>query len=425
MGKIWALAGKDLRLLLRDKGGFFFVFFFPLLIAIFFGIIFSGGGGERSALPIAVVDEDHTDPSRAFVKKLSAVKEIAVLDTDRVAATALVQKGKRIAAVILKPGFGQASGHMFWGEGAQIEIGADPARQAETSMLQGILIRYYMEGLQANFTDPRKMQGNLRESISAIQSAPDSQKQYFAPLAQSLQLMDKFFAQPQQTDSAGKGEFSGWEPLKVTVSEITIQHEGPKNAFEVTFPQAIIWALVGCSATFGVSLISERTRGTLLRLRISALSRADILAGKALACFLTTTSVMTLLYLIAALVFGVHAHSLLLLIMAGVSAGLCFVGVMMLLSVLGKTEASASGIGWAVMLVMTMIGGGMLPLFLMPTWMRTLSNLSPIKWSILALEGAIWRGFDLNAMLPPCGILLGIGIVCFLVGTKVFQWNAE
>ena len=34
MGGIIALAGKDLRLLLRDKAGFFFVFFMPMSLNI-------------------------------------------------------------------------------------------------------------------------------------------------------------------------------------------------------------------------------------------------------------------------------------------------------------------------------------------------------------------------------------------------------
>jgi ABC-2 type transport system permease protein len=39
------------------------------------------------------------------------------------------------------------------------------------------------------------------------------------------------------------------------------------------------------------------------------------------------------------------------------------------------------------------------------------SHFIPVKWGILALEGAIWRGFDLADMLPPCGILLSIGVL--------------
>ena len=97
----------------------------------------------------------------------------------------------------------------------------------------------------------------------------------------------------------------------------------------------------------------------------------------------------------------------------------------MLLSVLGKTEQSAGGIGWAVLLVMAMLGGGMIPLFIMPGWMQTLSHVSPVKWSILAMEGAIWRGFSFGEMMLPCGILLGVGLACFAIGVRAFSWTQE
>jgi ABC-2 type transport system permease protein len=99
----------------------------------------------------------------------------------------------------------------------------------------------------------------------------------------------------------------------------------------------------------------------------------------------------------------------------------CFVGIMMLFSVLGRTEAAASGISWAILTTLAMIGGGMIPLFVMPGWMRTLSNVSPVKWAILATEGAIWRGFGLAEMLPPVAVLAGVGAACFLLGAAIFR----
>ena len=107
------------------------------------------------------------------------------------------------------------------------------------------------------------------------------------------------------------------------------------------------------------------------------------------------------------------------------SSAVGFVGIMMLLAVSGKTEQAVGGIGWAVLIVMSMLGGGMIPLFFMPSWMRTIGTFSPVKWSVLAMEGAVWRGFSLVEMLKPCGILVGVGVVCFAVGVRVFDWTTR
>jgi ABC-2 type transport system permease protein len=68
-----------------------------------------------------------------------------------------------------------------------------------------------------------------------------------------------------------------------------------------------------------------------------------------------------------------------------------------------------------------MTGGGMIPLIAMPPWMQAVSNFSPVKWGILSFEGAIWRGFSLAEMVPALGILLGIGVVAAVAGTRVWQ----
>jgi ABC-2 type transport system permease protein len=90
---------------------------------------------------------------------------------------------------------------------------------------------------------------------------------------------------------------------------------------------------------------------------------------------------------------------------------------MTLMSVLGKTEEAVSGAAWGSNMVMAMFGGAMIPLAFMPRFMAALGQASPVKWSILALEGAIWRGFTPGEMLIPCAVLLAVGAVCLAIGS--------
>jgi len=57
----------------------------------------------------------------------------------------------------------------------------------------------------------------------------------------------------------------------------------------------------------------------------------------------------------------------------------------------------------------------------MPPWMDRASNISPVKWAIRALEGGIWRDFSIGEMALPCTILLGMGLLCGLIGVAVHQ----
>jgi ABC-2 type transport system permease protein len=230
---------------------------------------------------------------------------------------------------------------------------------------------------------------------------------------------------PEDGAAGSESAPRAWQPVEITRRQVTAARAGEvkiENSYTISVPQAIVWGVMGAAAAFGISLVTERSRGTLLRLRAAPISRTHVLAGKALACFITITCVVGLLLLVAIAAFGVRPGwaALPLLLMAILSIGIAFVGIMMLLSVLGRTEAAASGIGWAVLIVMAMLGGGMIPLLFLKGWMRTMSHFSPVKWAIYSLEGALWRGFGFEQMLLPCAILVGVGVATFTVGAGVF-----
>ena len=110
-----------------------------------------------------------------------------------------------------------------------------------------------------------------------------------------------------------------------------------------------------------------------------------------------------------------------LLVLAAFCVSICFVGIMMVMSVLGKTEQSVSGAGWAINMIMAMLGGAMIPVMFMPAVVQQFSVISPIKWGILAIEGAIWREFTLTEMVLPCAILIGVGVAGLIVGTLILR----
>ena len=198
----------------------------------------------------------------------------------------------------------------------------------------------------------------------------------------------------------------------------------PRSAFEITFPCSMLWAVLSCMMTFTMSMVIEQKQGTLLRLRVAPMNKMHILGGKGLACFLACAGSAGLLLFVGVAFMGVRVSSWAYLLAAVVALCVCFSGLMMLLSVLGGAEQAVSGSGSAIMITMGMLGGAMIPLLFMPDWMLTVSHFIPVKWGILALEGAIWRGFTLAEMLLPCSILVAVGVVSFALGVRVLARRA-
>ncbi|HPB30096.1 MAG TPA: ABC transporter permease, partial [Candidatus Sumerlaeota bacterium] len=430
MRQIYALAVKDFRLMWHDPAAVFFAVFFPVLLAVFFGAIYSGFGSPRDrGISVALVDEDNTEGSRKFVSTLKDAPELGInteykaddesmkpIDITR--ARDLVRRGKVTAFIALKPGFGAARMQMFSGSPPEIETGIDPSRKASAAMLEGILTRLLFKDMQEAFQNPKKMREQIISDKANLKNVTEEELGFNpAILDKFLNDLDQFMTVLPENSEGGKG----WQPVKISKTEVKYEWDGPASSHHVTFPQAVIWAMLACAATFGTSLITERTRGTLTRLCAAPMGRAHILAGKSLACFSVTFGLALLLLMMARIVYGVRPVSWSLLLLALFCSSLCYVGLMMGFSVLGKTERSASGWGWAILLTLSMIGGGSIPVFFMPQWLSTVSNISPVKWSILAIEGALWRGFTLQEMAMPCGILLGVGCVFFVLGVWAFN----
>jgi ABC-2 type transport system permease protein len=413
MRQIIALAKKDLRLMPRNKGGMFFTFAWPIVLMVLFGFAFGGRGpGDGAAkIRLAVVDEDQSPAAAEFLKKLEASFELTPMT--RAEAETAVRVGQRSGYLVVVNGFGAAAGRMFYGSSKEIILGVDPARSAEAGMIEGLLMKYAATDMQRMFSDPA---ATARMADKALADLPDpALAPQVAPVQRFLGELKTFSSATAQGPAAASGD--EWQPLKITSKAVARERRGPDNAFDITFPQGIVWGLIGCVMTFGVSLVTERTHGTLVRLRMAPLTRAQILGGKALACFVTIMIVEVVL-LTVAFGFGVRPSSMGILALGGVSAAVCFVGFMMLVASLGKTEQTASGAGWAILMPMSMLGGAMVPQFVMPQWMQAAGAISPIRWVVLAIEGGLWRQFTLNEMVMPCAILISVGVACFAAGIR-------
>ena len=443
MRELIAIAVKDMRLLLRDKAGAFFSIIFPLIVAIFFGAIFSSGGSaETRAMRIAVVDADGTPQSAAFVSELGKAEEFVLervpreqggatlweLPT-REEATAMVRKGKVAAYVVLPPGFGEARERVFWGPPAKLEVGIDPSRKAEAAMLNGLLARRLFARMQEMFTDRKAMRERLVELRRNLQDETNPGSAQDHALRESalaiFDRLDDFLDRLPQQQEGGGATSREWQPLVIESHDVYQKWEGPRSSFQISFPQGMLWGMMAAAATFGIALVEERTKGTLVRLRMAPINRAQILGGKAAACFASAILVCGLLLAVGVAFFGVRPSSYALVALAVGCSAVAFVGMMMALSALAKTVRAAGGIGWAVLMIFTMLGGGSVPLFFMPPWLLKASYFSPMRYSIMALEGGIWRGLTLGEVAVPCAVLVGVGVVCFAFGLRAFRWMQE
>lgn len=439
LSSVLFIAIKDLKLISRDWLGMFFIVVFPVLMGLFFGSIMGNFGSGSSQLSVAIVDEDQSETSKRFVELLEETGNIEVRREQREPAMRLVRTGKLVGLIVMPEGFGELAG-MPWGGSPEIEIGIDPSRKAEAGMLQGLVMQSMGRMFSDRLRDPDAMRRTVERARQELARTEDLSPEMARDLTQMIDRLDGFvdaFSElntadgsqdsDEPVDGSGEREDSGMPEMQLArVKQIDVTRELAKDSpaalvrkirsrWDISFPQAMMWGILACAAGFAVTIVRERTQGTLLRLQVAPINWAQILGGKALACGLAMVLVIAFMIGLGMLL-GMRPRSPGLLVLSTLCIAACFVGIMMLTAVIGRTEEAVSGAGWGAYMVMAMFGGGMIPLAFMPGFMKTMSHFSPVKWSVLSMEGAIWRGFTLSEMILPCAILLVIGAVCGTLG---------
>jgi ABC-2 type transport system permease protein len=435
MRTVFTMAMKDLRLMSRDWLGLFFIIGFPIAMGLFFGSLMGSFNSESASLNIAVVDEDNSPMSARFIDALRQTGHVEIETLDRAKAMNRVRRGQLVGMIVIPKRFGETAG-MMWMKGPAIEVGIDPSRTAESGMLQGMIMQAVGKLMAARFQDPVSMRPLIEKSqkeIAASKDIPAAVRPLLLQMMSSLDSSMKLWADSKAAEHEAGGKSAAKMPeFEIAhIETIDVTREIPKGSTEalvrklrskwdISFPQASMWGVLACAAGFAITMVRERKQGTLLRLQVAPVTRAQVLAGKATACFLAVLGVIAVM-LVLGVWLGMRPRSFGLLALSALCIAFCFVGIMMLMSVIGKTEEAVSGAAWGANMFMAMFGGGMVPLLFMPSFMKVLSNFSPVKWSILALEGSIWREFTLGEMILPCAVLLGVGGICLAIGARVLS----
>lgn len=430
MRAVVTLALKDLKLLVRHRTAFFFTFIFPLLFGVGFGMVFQQvlGGPAEGGIVVAVIDDDGAGAGDDIAAILEREPALRVVRAEPGTPPAeLVLSGEPAGAVVVEPGFAGAVASPFGGQTPALRLVIDPSEPSAGGILRGVLTAAGFELVgQSLMTNPATLDPLLESGdLNAIERT-------------GLLAIRARLANIPTVGDGDTSEASGGfpPPIDLTVEDARsgdaeASSETPEggagtigSAFELTYPQAAAWALVGCVTGFGLSLAGERSGGTLGRLLGSPIRPAEIIAGKALACFVTACAALVVLRIVFWML-GVPMRSLGLELLAGALTALAFVGLMILLATACRSEQGAEGFVRAVLLVLALVGGAGVPLVFFRGWVRGVTAISPFRWAIEALEVATWRQGDVGDLLVPGGVLLLIWATCAGFGWARFRsWTS-
>lgn len=150
-----------------------------------------------------------------------------------------------------------------------------------------------------------------------------------------------------------------------------------------------------------IAIVREKEIGTIEQVMVTPIRRTEFIAGKTLPFLITGLITMTNMLLVARPVFGLRVHgSLVLLYAVAVLFLLGNLGIALLISVTAHTQQQALLTAFLVLMPAVLLSGFIFPIHNMPTAIRVLTYMNPMRWFLQILHGIAIRGVGVAALWP-------------------------
>src|SRR6185503_2734947 len=134
--------------------------------------------------------------------------------------------------------------------------------------------------------NPEEMRGQIRKSIESVDTTTQASAGEKLVLKGLLGTVDQFLGtlgpQMKELEKQGEGGGPSMQLARIDKVDVTAMSGGPndvtkklRSPWDISFPSAMLWGVIGCVAGFAVSLVKEQTEGTLLRLKVAPITRWD------------------------------------------------------------------------------------------------------------------------------------------------------
>jgi ABC-2 type transport system permease protein len=201
------------------------------------------------------------------------------------------------------------------------------------------------------------------------------------------------------------------------VSKSKLKFKVPTSV-QQSVPAWLVFSMFFVVIPISNTFIAERNYGTLLRLQSMNISTGLLLAGKLLPFFIVNLIQVLLMILVGIYVVPLlggdeltmgDSYGGLLLITTAVS--FCSISFALLVASVAKTTEHATTIGGVFNIILGALGGIMVPKFVMPDFMQTLSVLSPMSWGLDGFLDIFLRNGNILDVMKESLLLFLIGLV--------------
>ncbi len=353
--------GASLKMTYRDKIALFWMFLYPLLLMLLLGAIFGRSG--QANINLGVVDLDKTPITMGVQSALKGIKAFSIEKGSKEKLLQDLSDGKLNAVLVLDKGFYDS---VTSGEPGKAVIYVDQSSVTVADI-----------------------------TYSSVNQVLDKIVQGMANIPTLVEV---------KRESVVSSELSYVDFIVPGILAMTLMTSG----------------LMGLSLEF----VNYREKGILRRIKVSPLPLSRFIGSELSAALVMALIQAAILLLVGWLVFKIHIRGnpvyIVILVIIGAAS---FLALGFLISSLTRALKTAQMASNAIAFPMMFLSGVFFPLAILPSFLATIAKLLPLYYLGDALREVMIRGKDLMAVWPDIAVLVGMGLVCFLVSIKLFRWE--
>ena len=424
--QVFAITLKDLHILVRDRGGLASLFLMPVMFILVMSTALRGAfssGGSSNPTPLMVVNLDAGELADKALADLETVDGLKIEETwegqplNRDLAERLIREGKRRVAIVFPGDFSERILQRATDPTAPavtVTFIADPASGAQflgpiQGSVQGFILRV------ASYAQaPRQIEAAFGDM--AAQADPQT-----APV---ITQIGTTFVQHLE-DGGGLGGGAADSPVMFeTAAPADFKIEKFPDSVQHSVPGYAIFGVFFIAQVLATSILREKQEGTFRRLLVAPLPRPALLIGKLLPYYIVNLTQVALMFAVGVIVFKMSlGNDWLALVLVTLAASAASTGLGLLVAALGKTPEQIGGLSSLLVVTLAALGGVMVPTFIMPPFMQTLSKISPHAWALAGYQDVLVRGLDFRAVIPEAGALLLFATMFFVVAAWRFRFD--
>jgi ABC-2 type transport system permease protein len=376
---------------LRDRAALLMSFVLPPLLFMVFAAIFSGTAGSDLKLKIGVIDAVGNDTSVRLVRALEAehsFRFIILKSGDEAALSDFVRRGMADAGLLIR---GDPRRRPDEGPPPLLLI-EDTARPLAASIALGQVMRTLNEKL------PDVALSRILADVEASGAIGKDEREF---------LNEAF--------RAHAAEGASFSFSNVIAHGVVGQSGKTGNGNLLNYAGAVVAVFLLFAGVHGaLTLLDERANGVAERLAIGAETFDPTVAGKLLYLTAQGTLQAVIVFATAYIIYGASFMPsrtglwLTSCILAAAAAS----ALALLMCTACRSRKQAETLTTFGVLLLSAVGGSMVPRYLMPPWLQDVGWFTPNAWIIRAFELAIQPAGGIEELALPWGVLLLIGLVC-------------